>query len=289
MPLAARGFPSRSRGLEGNRMKQCVWIGAVAGAVLVWPGCSGKSVVPQASSRRAEVPVVVAPVVQKDVPIEVQVVGNVEALSTISVKSQIGGEVTRVHFQEGDFVKKGALLITIDPRPYEAAVTQAEANLARDKAALGQAEANVARDLAQQKYSAAQAGRYNRLVSEGVISRDQQEQVQSDSDAKAAAVRADQAAIESARANLNADQAALENARIQLGYTVIRSPIDGRTGNMAIKQGNVVKANDLEMVSINQINPIYVTFAVPEAQLPAIKRYMEAGKLTVVATPQNDP
>ena len=122
-----------------------------------------------------------------------------------------------------------------------------------------------------------------------MISKDQSEQFRATADAADQAVAADKAAIESAEAAIGASQAAIEIARVQLGYTSIRSPIDGRTGNLNVKQGNVVMANTVDLMTINQVEPIYVTFAVPEAQLPAIKRYMAEGKLAVRAQPQDDP
>ena len=224
-----------------------------------------------------DVPVTVALVSQKNVPVEVQVIGNVEAYSTITVKAQVGGQLTNVYFNEGDYVRKGALLFSIDRRPLEAALNQAIANVARDEAALGQAEANLARDTAQAKYAESQAVRYDRLFQEKVVSRDQTEQLRANADAVAQAVASDRAAIASANASIGASKAAVENARVQLSYTEIRSPINGRTGNLAVKLGNVVMANSMDLMTINEIEPIYVTFSVPESQLPAIKRYMALG------------
>ena len=224
----------------------------------------------------------------KDVPVEVQVIGNVEAYSTISVKALVTGQLIKTSFQEGDYVKKNDLLFSIDSRPLEAALNQTIANASRDQAALGQAQANLARDKASAKYADSQATRYAQLFQEKVVSRDQAEQLRANADAVNQAVAADLAAIESAKANINSSKAAVENARVQLSYTDLRSPIDGRTGNVTVKQGNVVMANSMELCTINQVEPIYVTFAVPEAQLPAIKRYMAEGKLPVRARPQDD-
>jgi membrane fusion protein, multidrug efflux system len=235
------------------------------------------------------VPVVVATVSQRDVPINVDVIGNVEAYSTISVKAQVGGELTKVSFREGDFVKKGDLLFTIDSRPYEAQLSQAKANLARDTAALSQAEANLARDIANEKYAQDQAKRYHGLFDQGVVSREQADQMASSADALAQTVVADRAAIESARAQIVADKAAVENVQVQLSYTTIFSPIDGRTGSIAVKQGNVVTANTTDLMTITQVHPIYVTFSVPEDQLGEIKRYMGEGQLPVHVTSQADP
>jgi multidrug efflux system membrane fusion protein len=283
-----------ARGRNHRRARTFVWILLVT-ALFIAAGCSkngaesskggpGKG----GKGRGGDVPVMVTTVQRKTVPVEVKVIGNVEAYSTINVKAQVGGQLTKVSFQEGDYVSKGGLLFTIDPRPFEATLNQALANAARDEAALGQARANLARDEAQARYQESQANRYAQLFKGGVVSRDQMEQLRSSADAIQQAVAADKAAIESAKAAIGASQAAAENARVQLGYATIRSPIDGRTGNLTAKQGNVVTANNMDLVTINQVQPIYVTFSVPEAQLAAIKHYMVQKKLVVRARPQDD-
>jgi membrane fusion protein, multidrug efflux system len=233
------------------------------------------------------VPVVAAMVSKKDVPVEVQVVGSVEAYSTISVKAQVPGQLTNVFFQEGDYVKKDAKLFTIDPRPYQAQLSQAEANIQRSRALLAQAQANLSRDTAQQQYAQGLADRTQKLVQEGIVAKEQGDQLRSNADSLVQTVVADRAAIDSARAQVAADDANIANLRIQLGYTNITSPIDGRTGNLTVKAGNIVAANTLEMMTINQIEPIYVTFAVPEARLSEVKKYMNGGKLPVIVTPQD--
>jgi membrane fusion protein, multidrug efflux system len=261
----------------------------LAAASVLTIGCVGKSSPPPSAKKGGDgVPVTVATVARRDVPVDVQVIGNVESYSVISVKSQVGGELTKVYFQEGDYVKKGDRLFTIDPRSFDAQVHQAEAALARSVAQLSQAQANLARDQAQAKYQLAQANRYANLQKEGVVSTDQTEQLRSTADASAQAVTADLAAIESAKADINAQKATVENIRIQFGYTEIKSPVDGRTGNIAVKQGNVLSPNTMELTTINQVQPIYVTFSVPESQLPDVKKYMAAGKLHVVAAPQDE-
>lgn len=280
-------------------LRKRLWTALVVALTLLAPACSktDKTAAGAAApgggrgGRRgggADVPVTIAVASQKNVPVEVQVIGNVEAYSTITVKALVGGQLTEVHFHEGDYVRKGAELFTIDQRPLQAALNQVTANIARDEAALGQAQANLARDQAQARYQEGLAARYAQLAQGGVISRDQADQVRSNADAIAQAVAADKAAIESAKAAIGASKAAADNARVQLSYTVIRSPIDGRTGNLTIKQGNVVTANNMDLMTINQVEPIYVTFSVPEAQLPAIKLYMGQGKLVVRARPQDD-
>ena len=259
--------------------------------LLAFSGCSNSSVKAGGRGRPGEggpVPVVVAMVSQRDVPINVDVIGNVEAYSTITVKAQVGGELTKVSFHEGDSVKKGDLLFTIDARPFEAQLSQAQANLARDTAALSQAQANLARDIANEKYAQDQSKRYSGLFEQGVVSREQTDQMRSSADALSQTVLADKAAIESARAQIVASKAAVDTATVQMSYTAITSPIDGRTGNIAVKQGNVVAANTSDLMTITEVQPIYVTFSVPEAQLSDIKRYMGQGQLKVQAAPQAD-
>jgi membrane fusion protein, multidrug efflux system len=215
--------------------------------------CSGGKSEPP---RKPAVPVTAATVVQKTVPVQINAIGNVEAYSTVSVKSQIGGILSNVHFKEGQDVNKGALLFTIDPRPYEAALRQAEANLAKDTAQLENAREEVRR--------------YAELVKKGYVAQEQYDQI-----------RTNAAAFD---ATVNADKAVVENARLQLKYCYIYSPINGRTGNLLSHEGNLIKANaDNPMVVINQVQPVYVTFTVPEQNLQDIKKYMSAGKLKIEA------
>ncbi len=230
-----------------------------------------------------------ATVVQRTAPIDVVVVGNVEAYETVSVKSQIGGILDRASVHEGDYVKKGELLFTIDRRPLEAEVKLREANLAHDHAALTQARANMRRDQAQENFARSQAQRYQQLLERKAVSKQEAEQYATDADMKHEVVSADEAAIETAKAAEGADQAALDNANVQLSYTEIRSPVDGRLGNLNVKEGNVVKANDVEMITINRLQPIYVTFAIPEDRLAEVRKQMAAGReLKVIAGAEKD-
>lgn len=216
------------------------------------PACSKKAGPPP----KPLVPVTAGTVIQKTVPVQIRAIGNVEAYSTVSVKSQIGGELIRVHFKEGQEVKKGDILFTIDPRPYEAALKQAEANLAKDTVQLENARVQV--------------NRYAELVKKGYVAQEQYDQIHTNA-----------AALD---ATVNADKAAVENARLQLKYCYIYSPITGRTGNLISYQGNLIKANaDTAIVVINQIQPIYVDFSVPEQYLNEIKKFMPAEKLGVEA------
>ncbi len=234
------------------------------------------------------VPVTTAAVQQRDVPVEVQAIGNVEAYETVSVRSQVTGTVTEVFFHEGDFVKKGDQLFTIDPRPFQALLEQAKANLARDEALLSQADAQLARDQAQSDYLQQTSQRSAELAERGILSKDQLQQSQAQAASNAAAVKADQAAVQSARAQLVAQQAAVDNAAVQLAYTIIRSPINGRTGNLTMKPGNLATANTTELTTIAQVEPVYVTFAVPATRLPAIRSHESKDALTVTAQPQDE-
>ena len=215
-----------------------------------------------ASGPPPPVPVLAATVEKKDVPLQVHAIGAVEAYSTVSVKTQITGELTGVFFKEGEDVKKGQLIFTLDQRPLEADVRRAQGALARD-------EAQAANALSDQR-------RYEALMKAGVVSRQEYDRVASNSEALAAAVRA--------------DKGALENAKVQLVYASIYSPINGRTGNLLVHQGNMIKANDVPaLVNINQVEPIYVTFTVPQQYLAEVKQYSRNGNLPVQTVIPSDP
>lgn len=251
--------------------------------LLLISSCSG-------NRERPEAPwlVEVARAVQKTVPVQLRVIGNVQAYSTVSVKSRIAGQLMRVHFKEGQDVRKGEPLFTIDPRPFEAALKQAEANLERDMAQVEQAEANIQRDMAQEKNAQMEADRYKILFEKGVVAKEQYDKFRMDREVIEATVRADRAAKANAEAALVADRAAVENAKLQLSYCSIFSPMDGRTGSLIVQEGNMIKDNDVIMVVINQITPIYVAFSVPEENLAEIKKYMAEGKLKVEAVIPNE-
>jgi len=212
----------------------------------------------KAKGREAVVPVLAGTVGQKDIPLQLCAIGKVEAYATVSIKIRVTGELTQVHFREGQEVKKGDLLFTIDPRPCQVALDEAQARLGRDTALLAKAEKD--------------AERYAELVKGDYVSADRYEQARSSADAL--------------RATVAADKAQVESASLQLGYCYIRSPITGRTGSLLIKQGSMIKANeDTGMMDIAQIQPIYVSFSVPEQNLPAIKEYMAQRPLKVEAAP----
>ena len=202
------------------------------------------------------VPVVTAPVVSKAVPVTIPAVGTAEPVATVQVRAQVTGQVSAIHFAEGQDVTAGAPLFTLDARPFEAALQQAQAVLARDTA--------------QAKNAQSQRARYEDLFNRGLIARDQYEtQV------------ANSLALES---TLAADQAQIENARLNLQYSHILAPISGRTGVLNVHQGDLVRANDTTpLVVINQVAPIYVTFSVPGRYLPEIRRYQSQQPLRIDA------
>jgi membrane fusion protein, multidrug efflux system len=220
-------------------------------------GCAKQQAAPAA---RPAIPVVVAKVSQKAMPIQLTGIGNVEAYATISIRAQVAGEMVDMYFKEGDSVKKGQLLFKIDPRPYEAALAQAQATLARDKAVAAN--------------SRAQSERYVALRQAGVVAASDAETYSSSADAAAAVVAADEAAIKTAELNLE--------------FCSITSPVDGRTGAIIVKPGNLVKVADVPIVVINQVNPIFVNFTVPQEYLSDIKKYMASGELRVEASVPND-
>ncbi|MGH7385409.1 MAG: efflux RND transporter periplasmic adaptor subunit [Candidatus Rokuibacteriota bacterium] len=261
----------------------------LAGALLA--GCEKGTDPATAKGTAPAVPVTVADVAQRDVPVQIQAIGNVQPLATVSVLSMLNGEVLKVHFTEGQEVPAGAMLFTIDPRQLQAALLQAQATLAQHQAMVTQAQANLARDMAQLENARVEEERYRKLVEGGFVAREQYDQIRTRERTLAATIDADRAAIETARALVRADEAAVENVRVQLGYAEIRAPIGGRTGNLLLNQGNVVKANDVgnPMVVINRIHPIYVAFSVPEAQLDEIKRHRAAGELAVEAQVTGQP
>jgi membrane fusion protein, multidrug efflux system len=235
------------------------------------------------------VPVSVAKAEQQSVPTELRIVGTVEASAVVQVKSQVAGQLLRVAFTEGQDVPKGDLLFQVDPRPYQEALRQAEAAAGRDRALIAQSEATLARDAAQAKFAEADAGRYAELQKAGVVSRSQYDQSRTGADVARESARASQAAIESARAALESDVAAIAAAKLNLSYCDIQAPIAGRTGNLLVQPGNLVKANDVALVVIHQVTPIFVNFSVPEQRLPAIRRLSAVRKLAVAAAPNDDP
>jgi membrane fusion protein, multidrug efflux system len=231
---------------------------AVIAAVILLSACTTKTV---QTAPNFTVPVTVAKAVQKTVPVELTAIGSAEAYSNVSIKAQVSAVLEQVHIKEGQFVQKGDLLFTLDAQPFEAALAQAQANLARDKA---QAELNDV-----------QAKRYAELFEAGVAAREQFDQMRANAAAQQAAVRADEAAVQS--------------AKLQLSYCKIDAPTSGRTGALQVHPGNIVKQNDVPvLIVINQVTPIYISFSIPEQYLGSVDKFMERGRLRVEATPYGD-
>jgi multidrug efflux system membrane fusion protein len=216
---------------------------------------------PQQKARAEAAPVTIAPVVRKAMPQELRLFGTVEAFSTVAIKSQISGILTKVAVDEGQDVKAGDLMFTIDVRPAQAAQKQAEANLAR---------AQVQRDNAKKELD-----RQAELRKKGVASENDYDQAQTTFAAMSATVMA--------------EEAALENAKLQVEYCTIRAPLAGRIGELKVQEGNLVKANDISLATINQIKPIKVAFAAPQKEQPEIMRQMAKGPLEVRAYLPNLP
>jgi membrane fusion protein, multidrug efflux system len=233
----------------------------VAGTAVAVSACAKSQAQPQQQAGApAATPVAIGAVVRKDMPLQAAVVGTVEAYSTVSVRAQITGELTAVRFQQGDDVQSGQELFTLDRRPLEAALEQAQANLERDTAEAANAKAIV--------------GRYEQLVERGIVAREQRD------NARTTVARLD--------AILTSDRAAVENAKVQLQYATIKAPISGRTGALMVNAGNLVRANDqTPLVTINQVSPIYVSFSFPEPLLPDLRRYQGRGSLRVEARPSS--
>jgi multidrug efflux system membrane fusion protein len=203
------------------------------------------------------IPVTVATAQQRDVPQELKVIGTVQPISTVEVRALAGGQLLKVGFSEGDDVRRGQLLFSIDPRPYQAELSQAQSALARDEAQMRQAQSELARYAGLVKQDYVTKAEYDKFV----------------------------AAAESGKAVVAADRAAVENARLQLSYCEIRSPMDGRTGNLKVHMGNLVKPNDVTpLVVINQVSPVYVQFSIPQSGFDSIRAHGRVGDLPVTAS-----
>ena len=222
--------------------------------ILLLAACSGAKQKPP----EERIPVTVAVAQQKDIPLQIRAIGSVQPLATVAVRALVGGQLMNVWFREGDDVARGQRLFTIDPRPYQAALAQAQANLARDEAEL--------------RNSQSQAARYADLVKKDYVTKEEYDKMIAGADA--------------ARAVVAADRAAVETARLQLSYCDIRSPMAGRTGSLMVHPGNVVHASDTSpLVIINQVTPVYVQFSIPESQLGSL-RARGMGNVPVTVMPQ---
>ena len=240
--------------MDIQRIKVCrfIIIAVLLPPFVALSGCSKKV---EKTKGRPPALVTTASATQQNVPVLIKAIGNMEASESVVVRTQISGELTKVAFREGQDVQKGALLFQLDPRTYQAAIRKAEATLARDKVIM----VNARKDYE----------RYSQLVKDGIVTQEQAEGYRTKA--------------ESAAADMAADVAAVDSAREQLAYCTINSPISGRLGVLAVNRGNVVKANDTVLVTINKLTPIYDSFTLPEKELPEMKRQMAGGRITVEA------
>jgi len=243
--------------MNRKRIRLAILLGSLASGVAIG-GCTTKTA---HTAPNFTVPVTVAKAELKTVPIDLTAIGAADAYTSVSIKAQVNAVLEEVHIKEGQFVKKGDLLFTLDARPFDAALAQAEASLARDKA--------------QAELTQVQAQRYEQLYKAGVAPKEQLDQMEANAAAQQAAVRADEAAVQS--------------AQLQLDYCKIYAPTDGRTGALQVFPGNIVKQNDVPvLIVINQLSPIYIGFSIPEQYLASVEDFMKRGRLSVQATPYGD-
>ena len=279
----------RGASLSRSVLPERTWNGPLALAllaVLVLSACgNGAKGGPGGAKRPKEAaPVRIGEVLEQPMPIQLTTIGAVESYTTVMVKSQVSGELTRVWFNEGDVVKEGQTLFSIDTRPYDVALEQAEANLAKAQAQVEQARASLAKDKVQADNAQVQLARDEDLLPKKMVSKQEYDQVRTTAEALKAALMADEASIKSAAEGIRGAQAEIDAAKLQLDYCTIHAPITGKTGSLQIYKGNLVKANDTAaMVMISQTQPIYVSFTVLDKQLADIRQYMAQGPLEVKA------
>ena len=253
-------------------------------------GCANQA---QQSFERPPAPVVVSTAVSQDVSHYMDALGKIVAREVVSIQPQVSGRIMKIHFADGANVRRGQLLFTIDPRPFEANLKQVQANLSKDVALKKQAEANLAREIAREKWGLTQVERYRTLVEQGVVATEQYQQLRADYDTLKANSEAARAAVRSADETIKVDNAAIETAKVQLSYCYIHSPIDGRAGQRLVDIGNVVNpggpSNAAESSSgvsnnallvIERLDPIYADFTISQGNLTAVQDQMRSGTLT---------
>jgi membrane fusion protein, multidrug efflux system len=277
----------------------------LGGVCAILAGCSNQA---QQNFARPPAPVVVSTAVSQDVSNYMDALGKIVAREVVSIQPQVSGRIIKIHFTDGANVRKGQLLFTIDPRPFEANLKQAQANLSKDAALKKQAEANLAREIAREKWGLTQVERYRGLVEQGVVPTEQYQQLRADYDTLKANSEAARAAVRSADETIKVDQAAIETARVQLSYCYIHSPIDGRAGQRLVDLGNVVNpggpisaesstgsgsgVSSNALLVIERLDPIYADFTISQNNLTAVQDQMRAGNLSAeVRLPDtvNDP
>jgi len=262
---------------------------AGAGAVPACTKASGGSGPPKGAPQQQAALVTLAPAVAKRFAVRIDTFGAVEAEATVSVKAEISGTLTKVHFRRGQDLRRGDVLFTIDSRPFQAALEGAQASLEQARAGLDQLRANVQRDRVQEANARREADRQAKLLERKISAQADYDNALTAADALSAAVRAGEAAIRAGEATIRADQALVDSARLNLGYCTIACPLDGRAGNVLVDEGNLVKANDTALVTIKQIKPVEVFFSVRQQDLPRLRQRMAAGALPVTVCPPEDP
>jgi len=278
---------------QGVSSRFQTWLYLAGLITAVFTGCTNKAA--QQGFERPPAPVTVTEAVMQDVPNYIDAIGKTVAREVVSIQPQVSGRILKIHFTDGANVKKGDLLFTIDTRPFEANLRQAQANVSKDLALKKQAEANLAKDLAQSKYGDIEAKRYATLVEQGVVSREQYDQIHSNAESLKATVEADKAAIHSAEESIKVDTAAVDSAKVELSYCYIRSPIDGRAGQRQVDIGNVVNpggstgggsgntggssGSSNSLLVIERIDPIYADFTIPQDNLAVVQQQMRQGTL----------
>jgi len=281
---------------EARRSRFCAMLFLATLSAASLTGCANKAA--QQGFERPPAPVSVTAAIMQDVPTYIDAIGKTVAREVVSIQPQVSGRIIKIHFTDGANVRKGDPLFTIDTRPFEANLRQAQANVSKDLALKKQAEANLARDIAQQKFGDVQLKRYRTLVEQGVVSREQYDQFQSNADSLKATVEADRAAIHSAEESIKVDTAAVDRAKVDLSYCFIRAPIDGRAGQRLVDIGNVVNpggssggntsgtgstsgtsGNTNSLLVIERVDPIYADFTISQNDLDNVRQQMREGTL----------
>ena len=262
-------------------------------SAILYTGCTNKAA-QQGGFERPPAPVSASAAVAQDVPTYLDAIGKTVAREVVTIQPQVSGRITKIHFTDGANVRKGDMLFTIDTRPFEANLSQARANVAKDQALKKQAEANLARELAQAKWGLVQVNRYKVLAEQGVVSREQYEEFRANLDSLNANVGSARAAVNSAAETIKVDTAAVESAKVQLSYCFIRSPIDGRAGQRLVDVGNVVNPGGPSgntgsngetadsakgLLVIERLDPIYADFTISQNSLASVQQQMQAGRL----------
>jgi multidrug efflux system membrane fusion protein len=291
---------------EARKSRFCAMLFLAALSAWLFTGCTNRAV--QQGFERPPAPVSVTAAIMQDVPTYIDAIGKTVPREVVSIQPQVSGRIIKIHFTDGANVRKGDMLFTIDTRPFEANVRQAQANVSKDLALKKQAEANLAKDIAQAKWGEVQVKRYGELVAGGVVPREQYEQLRASADSLNATVEADRAAVHSADESIKVDTAAVDRAKVDLGYCFIRSPIDGRAGQRLVDIGNVVNpggssggsssstsstggtsANSNSLLVIERLDPIYADFTISQNDLDNVRQQMREGTLkTQVRLPDSE-